>query len=103
MAHYIEAVKLEPKDPEIYCTLGDIKASQDKFKEAKIYYDKALKLNPKNARVYYSLGITMLVQDNFDEAIIYFKEALKLQPDWEQLRLGLQMAVQQRDYKKQKK
>lgn len=44
-----EAIKLAPQDPAPYTRLGDLRAAQQRFSEAKKFYGRGLALNPSAA------------------------------------------------------
>ena len=80
MADYSEAIKLNPKNAEIYNNRANAYSLLGKYDEAVKDYDEAVKLDSKNARIYANRGAIKLRQQKTDEAHKDFKRAIELDP-----------------------
>jgi len=86
MAHYRQALRISPSNPEVNCNIATILHSQGKFDESVQYYRRALKdRNPRdNAKVYAdahnNLGLLLVKQGADDKAVKHFAEAIRIRP-----------------------
>jgi len=76
------ASKLEPKNVNIYKTLGALYLGQKKFDSAQNVYHMILNLYPKDAEAHFYLGSIYYEQRKLDLAESELKEAVKLNPDF---------------------
>lgn len=74
------AVKIDPKNPEIYLIWGNVYFFKKDYIKAKEMYEKALELNEKFPEPYYNLGRVYEILGEYEKAINYFKRFLKLVP-----------------------
>lgn len=77
---YREAVKLNPKSPEIHRDLAQSLAKDGNIPEAIQYYNKALNLSPSSPEIHQDLALLLMQQGKNEEAKIHFSEVLKLDP-----------------------
>jgi Flp pilus assembly protein TadD len=77
----IEAVKLEPKNPMYWVSLGASYASAGQFDKAIEVKEKAIELEPENARYQNGLGVSYYAAEQFDKAIDAAKKAIELEPE----------------------
>ncbi|MEA1939494.1 MAG: tetratricopeptide repeat protein [Candidatus Caldatribacteriota bacterium] len=71
-----------PNDAKSYSKLGACFASQNRFKEAKLYIEKAIKLDSEFSESYNNLGNIFLEEKNYKKAIPLYKKALELNPGY---------------------
>ena len=79
--HYTEALKLNPKDTNVYHNRALAKQKMGDFDGAIQDYTEALKLNPEDANVFYNRALAKQKMGDFDGAIQDYTEALKLNPE----------------------
>ncbi len=73
---------LNPKDPEMFITLGNLYLSQLRNTEAFSSFTSALDVDPKSAAAKVALGVISKYANNFDDAETDFKAALALDPNY---------------------
>jgi tetratricopeptide (TPR) repeat protein len=79
-AAFKEALKISPKNHNIYFELGWLYKDQGKYAEAKASFKKALELEPRNPDAYVGLGWFRKEEKRYAEAGELFEKALKLNP-----------------------
>jgi tetratricopeptide (TPR) repeat protein len=79
--NYLEALRLQPEDPDTHNNLGMLLRKQNKLDEAIAHFRKAIEINPALAAAYSNLGRTLQLQGKFDEAIECLKRSVSLEPD----------------------
>ena len=80
IAHYREAVRLEPQGAEAYTNWGRALAMQGKREEAIAKYREALRIKPLSVP-HYNWGNALFAAGDFDGAIAHYREAVRLDPD----------------------
>jgi protein O-mannosyl-transferase len=80
IAHYREAVRLEPQGAEAYSNWGRALAMQGKREEAIAKYREALRIKPLSVP-HYNWGNALFAAGDFDGAIAHYREAVRLDPD----------------------
>ena len=80
-AHYGEAMRFDPHDPEVQNNLGVVLQRQGKLEEAEARYTEALRLKPDSVDAHYNLGSIFSRRGRFAEAEAQYAEALRLRPD----------------------
>lgn len=73
--HFNEAIRLNPKDPEIHCDQGYSFYVQRRWSESETSLRKALKLDPHHARSHNNLGLLMARQGDSKGALAEFARA----------------------------
>ncbi len=73
---------LNPKDPEMFITLGNLYLSQLRNTEAFSSFTSALDVDPKSAAAKVALGVISKYANNFDDAETDFKAAIALDPNF---------------------
>jgi Flp pilus assembly protein TadD len=76
------AAKLEPKNIDIYKSLGIIYIQQKKLKEAEDTYRLILYLSPNDSEAHFYLGTIYEELKNRDAATKELRKALELKPDY---------------------
>ena len=72
---YEEALKLNPTDFDLNCSLGMVYSLLNDFQSAKMYYERAAELNSMKHVLGYSLAEIALIYKDLDEAEQKFLEA----------------------------
>jgi tetratricopeptide (TPR) repeat protein len=80
VAHYAEALRLNPDDVEAHNNLGVILQRQGKLEAAAARYADALRHNPDYLDAHYNLGTVFSHQGKFEAAAFHYGEALRLDP-----------------------
>jgi len=96
IAHYGEALRLQPDLAETHNILGVALAAQGKMDQAMAQYAEALRLKPDLAEAHNNLGLALAAQGQMDQAMTQYAEALRLNPDLAEAHnnLGLALAAQ---------
>jgi tetratricopeptide (TPR) repeat protein len=89
MAHYKEALWIDPNYVEAYNNLGVTLADQGKTQEAISYYSQALRINPKYVEAHNNLGNVLAKQGKIEEAAVHYTEALRTKPDFAEAHYNL--------------
>jgi len=76
------AIKIEPKNAELYNLMGDIYSEQNNGTQAAINYNKALELDPKQVKSLLHKGQLYKRSTNYDGAAIEFQNALAIDPNF---------------------
>lgn len=76
IAEYEAAVKLEPRNSDLYEALGDEYRKTSQLDLAQKAFTKELALNPQNYIAMYDLGSTDIEQGNYAEGIPYLRTML---------------------------
>jgi tetratricopeptide (TPR) repeat protein len=99
---FVNVLKSNVNEIEIFNRLGIALRRQGKFKEAIRYYQLALKHHPANAAIHYNLGILHLTLQDKESGQHCFEKALEIDPGFEkaweileQLRKGTEPAASQ--------
>ncbi|MGC8765919.1 MAG: tetratricopeptide repeat protein [Brevinematia bacterium] len=71
-----EAKKLNPREPEIWKTLGDIYYENGDIENARLNYDKCFKIT-NDINFAFRLGLIEVLEKNFNKAYPYFKQCLE--------------------------
>jgi len=82
VAHFKEAIRLEPDYADPYNNLGLALGGQGKAEEAAACLRKALRLQPNHAEAHNNLGNALADLGKLNEAIAQYAEALRLKPDY---------------------
>ncbi len=73
--------RLYPDEAKVFALYGDVLARQERFKEARTFYQKAVKLDPQKDKVWEQLLTTTISAEMFNEAREIGQEALALFPE----------------------
>ena len=82
IAHYEEALRLNPSNANAHTNLGTALASLGRTEEAISHYREALRLKPDLAEAHNDLGNALSALDRTGEATAEFEAALRLKPDY---------------------
>jgi protein O-mannosyl-transferase len=83
IAHYLEAIEINPYYSGAYSNLGATLAAQGKNEEAIAYYLAAIKINPDQEEAHSNLGIVLAAQGKNEEAIAHYLAAIKINPNYD--------------------
>ena len=75
---YLDILKIDPKNADVYNNLGILFQINNKFEEAIEYYKKAIEFKSDFAEAYNNLGFLLQKLKRFDEAVINYNEAIAL-------------------------
>lgn len=82
VAHYQEAIRLQPAAPEPYYNLGLALARLNRSDEAMNHYQEALRRQPDYPEAHNNLGNSLLAAGRLAEAGAHYEAALRLKPGW---------------------
>ncbi len=75
---YLEALKLEPDNPDSQYNIGVIYLERGNREEALRHFQQALTRDPNDSAAYNNIGITLAKQGHPEDALIYYKHALEI-------------------------
>ena len=78
---FLQAIKLQPDNPEVLNTLGVVYLTQGKLEDAAESFHQLIKLKPDHVEAYFNLGVTLFDQGKINEAIAVFRRLIALKPD----------------------
>jgi tetratricopeptide (TPR) repeat protein len=81
IAHYREAIDINPFYPEAYSNMGVVLAVQGRNEEAIAHYLAAININPNYGDAFYNLANLYVKQRKIEEAIDNYRQAIKINPD----------------------
>ncbi len=82
IAHFDQALRLEPDYAEAHYNLGVALAQTGRIPEAIGHYEQALRIWPDYAEAHYNLGIALGQTGRIPEAIGHYEQALRIKPDF---------------------
>jgi tetratricopeptide (TPR) repeat protein len=80
MAHFEQAIKLQPDYAEAYYNRGNVLYAKGRIDEAITDFEKTLQLQPNHADAHTGLGNALLRKGALKEAIVHYNEAMALAP-----------------------
>jgi tetratricopeptide (TPR) repeat protein len=90
---YEQALRLNPKDPNVPVNLATALLRAGRFAEAVAYYEQALRINPDDAIAHYNAGAAWVRLGKPVEATRYFEQALRIAPDYAEAHVALGSAL----------
>jgi tetratricopeptide (TPR) repeat protein len=81
IAHFDEALRLQPSYADAQFGLGVALAAQGKFDEAIAQYERALELDPTHVQAHNNFGVILLARNDVEGALDQFIAAVRLEPD----------------------
>lgn len=81
IAHFSEAVRIEPDFAEAHNKLGAALADKGKVDAAMLEYAAALRLKPNLAEAHNNVGNVLAREGKIDEAVAEYRQALRVKPD----------------------
>jgi protein O-mannosyl-transferase len=93
IAHYSEALRINPRFVDAYDNLGLALASQGRTAEAVQIYTEVLRLKPTDADAQNNLGKILAEQGMVSDAIAHFSEAVRLKPQFSEAHNNLANAL----------
>ncbi len=95
VAHFTEALRLNPGYAEAHNNLGNVLYTQGKYDEAVAHFTEALRLNPSYADAHNNLATVLSRQGKYAEAEAHFADAIRLQPENVQAHYNLGLVFSQ--------
>ena len=80
MAHFEQAIKLQPDYAEAYYNRGNVLYAKGRIDEAITDFEKTLQIQPNDADAHTGLGNALLRKGALKEAIVHYSEAMALAP-----------------------
>ena len=80
MAHYQQALEIQPDYAEAHFNLGNVLIARGQLDEAIAHYRKAVGIKPDYADAYNNLGIALANRGQLDEAMAHYQQALEIEP-----------------------
>ena len=93
MAHFSEALRLQPDDADAHYNLGVALEKQGRLEEAMAHFSEAVRLRPDYADAHYSMAVILARQSKFDEAISHYSQALRVNPNYAEAHNNLGVAL----------
>jgi tetratricopeptide (TPR) repeat protein len=93
MAHFSEALRLQPDDADAHYNLGVALEKQGRLQEAMAHFSAAGRLRPDYADAHYSVAAILARQNKFEEAISYYSKALRVNPNYAEAHNNLGVAL----------
>lgn len=86
---YMQAVAINPRNPEAHIYVGDAYLSLGKYKEAFASYDEAIRVAPSNADAYYNLGMAYVTMSMYGDAFKPLLKAISLDANYSEAYYGI--------------
>jgi lipoprotein NlpI len=80
LADFDQAVRLDPKNPDVYALRGMAWEAKGDFERALADFDQAIGLDPKNAEAYAVRGVAWAAKGDLDRAIADYDQTIRLDP-----------------------
>ena len=90
---YELALRANPRQPDVWRALGEVRFKRRKFTEAKVAYEKALSLDDALASGHFGLAAVCKEQGRSNEAIDGYHKGLSIEPTNTEARLALAMIL----------
>ncbi len=93
---YEESLECQPRQPGVWCSLGEIRLRGHKLTEARAAFENALSMEPNLAQAHFGLAVACKEQGKPAEAIACYRKGLASSPENGQalLDLGILLAEQ---------
>jgi Flp pilus assembly protein TadD len=75
----LRAVQMSPSDGDAWYSLGRIRYSEQRFRDAVSCFQQALKLSPKSVKVENNLGLAFEATNQTDAAVAAYRQAIEWQ------------------------
>lgn len=79
--HYMEALGLEPRSPDVQCNAGLMALEYGDLQKASLHLLNALRLDPANWQVHANLAVLRSREGHRQEAVYHYRTLLDLRPD----------------------
>lgn len=91
---YKNAIKADPKSPELYSLLGDAYMKDTEYREAYLSFERVLQLSPGDYKAQLAIGQVLLRSGMNDDALQLAKELASTHPEVPEARMLLANAYQ---------
>lgn len=82
IAHYYEALRINPEYMLANISLGVALASQGQFDRSIEQFQYVMKYHPDFPELYYNLGVALSAQRKYEDALKQYQKAVELNPDY---------------------
>lgn len=79
--HYLEAIRLKPRDSNAHYNYANYLKAHDRIEEAISHYTEAIRLEPGYFNARNNLAVALASRGELREADFHYREALRLRPD----------------------
>ena len=80
LADFDQAVRLDPKNPDVYAVRGMAWEAKGDFERALADFDQAIGLDPKNTEAYTVRGMAWQTKGDLDRAIADYDQTIRIDP-----------------------
>lgn len=81
IAHYQEALRIMPRQPNVHAHLGNAFLQLGQLDEAVAHFEKELEIVPNSADAHSNLGVVFLAKGHVEESIAHLEKALQIAPE----------------------
>jgi tetratricopeptide (TPR) repeat protein len=74
----MKAIKINPKNAEAYCMLGNVYDNKGDTKQSIVAFNKAVEIKPNLTEAYYNRGNVYRKMGDFDQAISDYTKAIQI-------------------------
>ena len=78
---FIEAISVDPKQPDAYYGLGEVYLQDREYEQARETFSYLITLNPDDDQAHHELGQVAKALGQYDEAVREYQEALRIAPN----------------------
>jgi tetratricopeptide (TPR) repeat protein len=76
--HYAEALRIDPRFPDVHNNLGIVFFNEGKVDEAISHYKEAIRINPNHGKAIWNLGNALLRKGKREEASVQYARVLQM-------------------------
>ena len=81
IAHYQEALRIAPNQPNVHAHLGNALLQLGQLNEAVAHFQKELEIVPNSAPAHSNLGVVFLATGRVEESIAHLQRSLEIAPE----------------------
>jgi tetratricopeptide (TPR) repeat protein len=95
IAHYEQALRLNPDYVEAHLNLGTTLAQTGEIEDAIAHFEQALRIKPDYVEAHNDLGTALARTGKIEEAIAHYEQALRIRPDYAEAHFNLGFVLAQ--------